>query len=386
MPESTFDPFDHGAMEDPYPLYAWMREHHPVYRNEPRDFWALSRYADVQTAARDWQTFSSTGGVNLDETHELSGAGNFIAADPAPHDVLRRLVREPFTPAGIRALGAQIEQVVATAVAGFCRAGGGDAAQLLAWRIPVETICRLLGIPVTEVPAIVALLHDVIARTSNEDELPRGAREGAEQIRARMRALAAGANPAGAPLGDAMRAALVRDELDLEAFAGMGLLLLVAGTETVADFIGNALHALAGNPDQRALLSADPDRVTAGVEELLRFESPVQHQVRTLTRPLELHGIELPAGAHVLLLWGAANRDERRWEHADRLDVAREPLRHLAFGEGIHHCLGAPLARLEGGLLLRELLAVAPRYELAGPVRFIDTHNTRGLAALPLAM
>ena len=165
---------------------------------------------------------------------------------------------------------------------------------------------------------------------------------------------------------------------------GLCLLLYIAGTETVADFIGNALVALAEHPEQRALLAAEPQRAAAAVEELLRFESPVQYQVRIATAPIELHGVAIPAGSAVALLWGAANRDERRWERTDELDLTREPRRHLAFGEGINHCLGAPLARLQGRVVLEETLRAMPGYRLAGEPARIATHNTRGVARLAL--
>jgi cytochrome P450 len=181
----------------------------------------------------------------------------------------------------------------------------------------------------------------------------------------------------------ALRAAARAGETEL---AGLCVLLYVAGTETVADFIGNALVALAEHPDQRALLAAQPNLGAAAVEELLRYESPVQYQVRTATATVQLHGVTIPAGDRVALLWGAANRDERRWERPDELDVTRPTKRNLAFGEGIHHCLGAPLARLQGRIVLGEALKAVPQYRLDGPVERIATHNTRGVARLPVAV
>jgi cytochrome P450 len=186
-------------------------------------------------------------------------------------------------------------------------------------------------------------------------------------------------------LADVATAARER-EIASEEVPGLCVLLFIARTETVADFIGNALIALAEHPQQRALLAAQPERMPAAVEELLRFESPVQYQVRTATLATELHGVQIAAGDRVALLWGAANRDERRWEHADELDITREAKRNLAFGEGIHHCLGAPLARLQGRVVLEETLAAIPEYRLDGSVERIATHNTRGVARLPLAI
>jgi cytochrome P450 len=157
----------------------------------------------------------------------------------------------------------------------------------------------------------------------------------------------------------------------------------VAGTETVADFIGNALCVLAEHPGQRAVLAADPALGPAAVEELLRFESPVQYQVRTAVAATELHGITIPAGSAVALLWGAANRDERRWERPDELDLTRAARRNLAFGEGIHHCLGAPLARLQGRVVLEETLRAMPSYRLAGEPERTTRAASRGCRSCP---
>jgi FkbM family methyltransferase len=175
-----------------------------------------------------------------------------------------------------------------------------------------------------------------------------------------------------------------RGQLADDEIPGLCILLYVAGTETVADFIGNALAALAERADQRAVLAANPALGPAAVEELLRFESPVQYQVRTATAVTELHGVTIPAGGAVALLWGAANRDERRWERPDELDLTRAAQRNLAFGEGIHHCLGAPLAHLQGRVVLEETLRAMPGYRLAGELERIATHNTRGVARLPI--
>jgi cytochrome P450 len=212
------------------------------------------------------------------------------------------------------------------------------------------------------------------------------ARAAARELRGYLGAhLAARRDQRGDDLLSDIIAAQARGELGEDELPGLCILLFVAGTETVADFIGNALVALAEHPDQRALLAAEPERAADAVEELLRYESPVQYQVRTATIDTELHGVTIAAGDRVALLWGAANRDERRWQRADELDVTRERKRHLAFGEGIHHCLGAALARLQGRIVLQETVAAMPGYRLVGPIERIATHNTRGVARLPLA-
>jgi cytochrome P450 len=214
--------------------------------------------------------------------------------------------------------------VRATLAAGV-RAGGFDAAQTLAWAIPVRTVSRLLGLPVDDEPTLRDWLHAVIRRAPDQDRLPPAARAAGDDLRSyfaehveRRRRIA----------GDDLLADVVaaegRGELTGDETPGLCILLYVAGTETVADLIGNALAVLAEHPDQRAALAANPALGPAAVEELVRFESPVQYQVRTATAATELHSVTIPAGSAVALLWGAANRDERRWERPDELDLTRQ--------------------------------------------------------------
>jgi cytochrome P450 len=379
--------FDPLVQDEPYVAYRELRAWAPVYRNEARGFWALSRFEDVQRAAREWTGFSSADGVNLDDTLSLTGAGNFIAADPPDHDRLRRVVRGRFTPAGVAAMEAATRDDVRDVLATAVPAGGFDAADALAWAIPVRTVSRLLALPLQDEPMLRGWLRAVIHRDAASDRLPESARAAAGELRAYL--IAHLAQRRAAPGDDLLSdivAGQARGELDEAELPGLCILLYVAGTETVADFIGNALVALAEHPDQRALLAAQPDRGGAAVEELLRYESPVQYQVRTATVATELHGQAIAAGDRVALLWGAANRDERRWDRPDELDIARSAKRNLAFGEGIHHCLGAPLARLQGRVVLEEVLEAMPQHRLDGPVERIATHNTRGVARLPVAV
>jgi cytochrome P450 len=296
-------------------------------------------------------------------------------------------VRGRFTPAAIAAMEPAIREDVGRTLGTAARDGGFDAAGDLAWALPVRTISRLLGLPVADEPALRQWLQAVIRREPEEDRMPAGAREAGAALREYFLAHVADRRAAA-------RDDLLSDIVEAERggklapgeIPGLCILLYVAGTETVADFVGNALAVLAEHPEQRALLAAERERIAAAVEELLRLESPVQYQVRTATADLELHGTTIPARSAVVLLWGAANRDERRWERADRLDVTRELKRNLAFGEGIHHCLGAPLARLQGRIVLEEMLRLAPAYRLDGAIERIATHNTRGVARLPVAL
>jgi cytochrome P450 len=377
--------YDPLAQDDPYAAYRELRRDFPVYRNEERGFWALSRFEDVQRAAREWRRWSSADGVNLDDTLSLTGAGNFIAADPPEHDRLRRVVRDRFTPTSVTAMEPAIRADVRATLHAAVRAGGFDAAATVAWAVPVRTISRLLGLPVEDEPTLRRWLQAVIRRAPEQDRLPPEARAAGDGLRAYFADhVEQRRRSAGADLLADVVAAERRGELSADEIPGLCILLYVAGTETVADFVGNALVALAEHPGQRGLLAADPAPAPAAVEELLRFESPVQYQVRMATTDTELHGVTIPTGSAVALVWGAANRDERRWERPDELELGREPRRNLAFGEGIHHCLGAPLARLQGRVVLEETLAAMPDYRLAGEPERIATHNTRGIARLPI--
>jgi hypothetical protein len=374
----TFDPL---GQSEPYDAYRALRDESPVHWDTERGFWALSRFEDVQRAAREWRALSSAEGVNLDDTLELTGAGNLIAADPPGHDRLRKVVRGRFTPAAIATMEPAIREDVRGTLAAAVRAGGFDAAAGLAWTLPVRTISRLLGLPVDDEPLLRGWLQAVIRREPREERLPASAREAGARLRAYFLEHVAGRRGGEDLLADIVGAER-RGELGPEEIPGLCILLYVAGTETVADFAGNALAVLAEHPEQRALLAAEPQRIPRAVEELLRFESPVQYQARTAATD---YGA-IPKGAAVVLLWGSANRDERRWDRAGELDVTREPKRHLAFGEGIHHCLGAPLARLQGRIVLEEMLRAAPGYRIDGEIGRIATHNTRGVATLPIAL
>jgi cytochrome P450 len=171
-----------------------------------------------------------------------------------------------------------------------------------------------------------------------------------------------------------------------ERSMGLALLLMVASMKTSASLIANGLLLLAEYPDQRRWLRQHLDHVAPALEEILRFESPVQHLKRTTTTDVDLHGMHVPRGSEVLILYGSANRDERQFIDGERFDIGRVPKRNLAFGNGIHHCLGAPLARLEGKLALQVILTEAPDYEIVGPVQRLESHMDRGIERLPVIL
>ena len=380
-----YDPFDGLLTGDPYGLYERLRAEAPVYFSERHRFWALSRYEDIQVAMRDWETFSTAQGVDIDGTGAAYGSGDFLEEDPPRHDVLRAVVRAPFVPKRVREDTTDfVRSEVQRLLAEIRRNGRHDLAAELAWPLPISVGARLLGLPSSDRQFLLDLQRQLADRTAGVRELPPEARAAAATLRAYFADLIrsrranprddlvtaiATAEPDGRPIGDDA--------------VGLLFLLFVASMETTASSISNALVLFAERPARLRCIEDHPDAADRAVEEVLRYEAPVQVTKRVTKREVTIHDVTLPEGADVFLVLASANRDDRRWERPDHFDVAREPLRHLAFGDGIHHCLGAPLARLELRTVLEELLQTGVAIELDGPGRRLSSHFIRGFAALP---
>jgi cytochrome P450 len=381
----VYDPFSVQANEDPYPIYKRLRDECPVHYNDERELWSLSRYEDIQAAARDWGTFTSTEGADLDDTGALIGEGDFLDTDPPRHDELRRVVREHFTPKAINVLEGRVRARSYALVEAFVESGTADFASDFAWPLPAGVVCELLGFPDEDHPQLLTWFTDSLRRIPGQTEIPETAWAAASEVRGYF--AAAATERRRQPRDDVMStmAAAVDDgRISSDDLLGMCYLLFLAGIETTAALISNALYLLTLHQDQRTRLVGDLSIMRGAVEELLRFESPVQFIGRTATNDFPLHGDTIPAGGRVVLIYASANRDERKFPDPDVLDLDRTPGRHLAFGEGIHHCIGAPLARLEGRIGLEVLLTRIPDYEVADPVQRMYTHNAWGLEHLPV--
>jgi cytochrome P450 len=377
-----YDPFALETQEDPYPIYRYLLKDCPVYYNPERDFWAFARFQDVKSAFQDWRTFSSASGVTVDELLALTGPG-FLTMDPPRHDQLRDIVRRLFEPRRVAALAPRIEEIAVALLSGFEGLGEVDVAAELAKKLPVLVICELMGLPPEDHVQLKMWSDAILERPPGDDATPPAARAAAGAMRVYLMEQI-GRHRAQA--GDDVLGALVaaHDEesgLTFEELIGTSMLIFEAGNSTTASLIANGLLVLAGHPVQRAWLAEHLEGVAWAVEELLRYESPVQNMGRTATRPVRLHGVDIPVGARVLLLIGAANRDERAWEQPDDLVLWRQPRRGTMFGEGIHHCIGAGLARLEMSIVLRLFLQRFPGYEVQEFERFHDV-TQRGLKRL----
>jgi len=389
MIEATglYDPFTHTVWDDPYPVYRQLRDGYPVYRNVARDCWVLSRYADIQAASRAVAIFSNAEGVDLDLPPGYLGPGSFLDADPPDHTRLRRILHEHFTPKVIGHLESLVRTRVRRILDDMLARGEGDIADILAFPLPMFTVLALMGLPEEDGPQLRAWLDATALRTPGSAARPPEC-DAAHDALARYvdRLLDDRMRRPGEDLLTVIATAVADGRITRAETHGMSLLLLTAGWETTASLISTALYLLARYPDERRLLVAEPANIPAAIEEILRFEAPVQYLHRTTTQDVELHDTILPRGDRVVLLYASGNRDERVWDRPDRFVVRREPKRHLAFGDGIHHCIGAPLARLEARIALEEVLGAAPGYEIAGPIERLQAHVLRGIRRLPVAL
>jgi cytochrome P450 len=375
-----YDPFSQETVDDPYPLYQAMLEWAPVLKNEERGFWTLCRFEDVQAAARDWRTFSSDEGVDLDFMGKLMcGPGDFLDYDPPRHGQLRDIIKRRFTPKAFEALAPEIRTIVDDLLEPILERGGGDIVAELAVPTPIRVVMALLGFPEEDWPMLSDLQAKSITRTPGELRLPKVALDATAELRVYFADAAEKRrrNPTDDVITDMVTQKAGDRHLTEAEIVGMCFLLWIAGFDTTRSLIANAIQLLDEYPEQRAILVREPERMREAIEELLRFETPVQNAARTTNTEVTIHGVTMPAGARVALLFGAANRDPRRWENPGTLDFTREAKRNLAFGEGIHHCLGAPLARLEGRIALKAFLERVPEYEVEYPLKRFPNQNLR---------
>jgi cytochrome P450 len=373
--------------DDPYPVYRALRDAEPVYHNDERGVWVLSRYSDVQDAARDPGTFSNSRGVDIDVEAFSFGPGDFLDLDPPRHDELRQIVRQDFLPKRIKLLEEPMRRTVDELIDALIQRGSGDFAQDFAQRLPLLMICDLLGVPREDY----ALMEDWLVRTVErvpdqvaiEDDFQKAGEEMYEYVAAAV------ADRARRPRDDMFTtlAGAVKDgRLAPEEIDGLTRVILIAGIHTTSTLISNSLLLLQPRPDDRRRLAAAPAAIPAAVEELLRYDSPIQWLGRTTIADARVGDVVIPAGEHVVLLWASANRDERKFSDPDTLDLRRMPKHHVAFGEGVHFCIGAPLARLESRIAFEILFKRIPEYEIVGPVERMFSRQERGISRLPVEL
>jgi cytochrome P450 len=373
--EVLFNPFLPEFHADPYPFYRRLREQDPVHQT-PMGFWVLTRYEDCVAVLRDQrfgreefqQMLSSVYGS--EESDRLPRS--MLFRDPPDHTRLRGLVSKAFTPRTIEQLRGHIQEIVDRLIGRALAQGGMDVIEDLAYPLPVTVICEMLGVPLDDHASIrgwssdIARSLDAIGLRIDEGIVERG-RVARRALADYFRALLPErrARPQADLLSGLLAAEEQGDKLSEPEVISMCLLLFIAGHETTVNLIGNGTLALLRHPEQLARLQRDPGLVPNAVEELLRYDSPVQRTARITTEDVQIDGHAIARGTMVVTALGAANRDPAQFPDPDRLDVARKDPRHISFGYGIHFCLGAPLARVEGQLALGTLLRRAPGLTLA---------------------
>ena len=387
--EPFFDPYDWRIHEDPYPFYARLREKAPVYHNEERDFFALSRHADVLSAFRDPELFSNAQGVSLErDVREARAVMSFLAIDPPEHGRLRALVSSGFTPRRVRAQQTPIRNLAHRYIDDFVEKGQCDFIEEFAGRLPMDVVSEMLGVPAPDRDALRAFADLVVHREEGNPAVPQAGMEAAAEL---LRYFAEHVNKSRANPEDDLTGALIKAEIEGDRLADTEIiaflfLMIIAGNETTTKLLANALYWLSKNPGERSRVEADPKLIASWVEETLRYDPSSQLLARTTTRELTLHGTAIPKGARVALLVGSGNRDERVFPSPDRFDITRNTTASLAFGQGPHFCLGASLARLESCVALECILERLPDWQLPkeGRVR-IHSSNVRGFAHFPIA-
>lgn len=384
------DPYDREQSRDPYPLYRQLRDRDPVHRNQERGFWALSRHADVLAAFLDPGTFSSARGSFLDDDPARVGR-TLGTTDPPRHDRLRRLASAGFTPRRVAELEPTVQRIAASLLAPACEAGRLDVAREYATPLTSAVIARILGLPEADVPRIQGWAERSVRVGAGEEHGSEAQRSALaallEYLDAAIELRRAQPRDFDDVLGDLVRAEIDGDRLADDELRWLAQALFVAGYDTTAGAIGNATSLLADHPEARRQLRERPALLPDAVEEILRWDSPAQGFQRTLTRAVALHGRRMQAGDRVLLLPGSANRDEREFADPDAFQIERRPRRHLALGQGIHYCLGAPLARLELRIALAELLACTGDFEVdrdAAERAHTSRFMLRGFSRLPI--
>jgi cytochrome P450 len=417
----SFDPFSNARRDDPYPAYAELRRHSPVTRVEGTGFYAVARHADVLHVLRHPEIFSSTAMMSvisngftgrLDGTslpaaelarvtelvqslpipmNELLAARSLIAVDPPVHGPLRSLVNRGFTPRRIAGLEGRIRAIARASLDALAGERDVDLVSRFFVPLPVTVIAELLGVEPERTADFKRWSDCVVAGTTGGagGAGPASVLEAFSELAAYVLDVveARQRRPQDDLISTLIRAQDGETALNAAEVFMFTALLLVAGNETTTNLLGNTLLALVAHPEELARVRREPDRIPALIEESLRYDGPIQLLFRLAMRDVELGGVAIPAGSTVLPLIASANRDGSVFPDADRFDVSRDARPHLAFGLGLHFCLGASLARLETRVALEELLPRFTRFEPLEPhVDYVDSYMVRGPKRLPLRL
>jgi len=392
---NSFNPMDPAFLADPYPTYRRLRTEDPVHHS-PLDFWVLTRYEDVVAVLRDPRFIKEPLAAFVAARFGVAvppGVGvSMLDRDPPDHTRLRSLVSKAFTPRVVEGLRPRIQEIVDSLITRAEAAGSMDLIEELAYPLPVNVICEMLGVPVEDHERFKGWSLDIARGLDSillppESEVPRRSGAARHAMADYFRGLVAErrASPRGDLLSALIAAEEAGDKLSEDELLATCILLLIAGHETTVNLIGNGTLALLRHPGQLRRLRETPGLIASAVEELLRYDGPVQRTARIPSTDVTIGGRTIGKGEMVMPFIGAADRDPAQFPDPDRLDLARTDNRHIAFGWGIHFCLGAPLARVEGQIAIDALVRRLPKLELVtDEPEYRQSLTLRGLKTLPV--
>ncbi|MEV5320841.1 cytochrome P450 [Streptomyces sp. NPDC052687] len=375
---------------DPHPVYAELRARGPVHRvllpaPEGYETWLVVGYEEARAALADPRLSKDASRIGITPLDQELIGPYLLVVDPPRHTRLRSLVTRAFTARRVEELRPRVQRITDDLLDAMLPLGRADLVESFAFPLPITVICELLGVPELDRAGFRALSTEVVAPTSAQSGNDAVARLGTylTELIEDKRRTGPGDDLLGALIGTTTEDG---DRLSPEELRGMAYLLLIAGHETTVNLITNGVHALLTHPAQLAALRADMTLMDSAVEEMLRWEGPVENATfRYAAEPLEIGGTRIEAGEPVMIGLTAGDRDDARYPDAHRFDIRRDPRGHLAFGHGIHYCLGAPLARLEARTAIRSLLDRAPDLTLDGPPGdWLPGMLMRGMRSLPV--
>ena len=394
-PKVVFDPYSQEFFNNPYEVYRRMREDAPVYYNDELDFYALTRHADVGSAYKDFETYSSSRGMTLEmvKAPEPPAQKSIIFLDPPEHRHMRSLVNKVFTPRAIGGLKPMVTEQIDRYIS-QSDPDDFDVVRDFAGPFPIEVVARMLGVEPEYRQKVREWLDVFMHREPGSYEsTPEGIQAFIDMATMYSKLVQERRNrPQDDMLSGLIVATIQREDggsatLNDSEIIDFALLLGGAGAETVTKLIGNAAVILARNPEQWQKLLDDRSKIPAAVEEVLRYEAPSQYNVRYTLKDVHLHGVTIPAGKPVFLINGAANRDSDAFTDADTFDIDRDRSEalNIGMGYGIHSCLGAALARMESAIAIERLLDFMPRFELVEEgLRRVEMSNVAGWCNVPV--
>ncbi len=388
----VYNPYAFSVHDDPYELYTRLRDEAPAYWNPELRFWVLSRFDDVLEGFRDHETFSSAGGISLENRRPIgranAGFDTMIEIDPPEHTAYRKLVNRVFTTRKVAGMEDEIRRIVDGYLDRVLPSGACDLVDDITGPFPMDVISALLGIPEADRAQLRSHADQILIREDGKMSIPQASLDGIFGLLDYFIADLPKRTPGDGSgiISDLLGLEVDGRSLTQEELLGFCVLFVIAGHETTTKMVANSVELLSRHPWQRQALVDDPGLVPGAVEEVLRFHNSTQYMHRTLTRDIERHGQAMRSGESVLLHIGAANHDPLEYgDTAEQFDIFRRPERVLSFGYGAHFCLGAALARMEGKVALEQIHARLPDYEVDhdAKVRF-HSSNVTGWVSLPL--